>query len=138
MSNLRDTYGELRGVVDGTGGFMNGHQIINSNRARGGFKRAEASWAHDDKAVRALLIKSFPKLETDSRQRSRAGRWMRVIQLYHRFGHSYGDVAEEMGLTVAAIKTILQRMRHDIKGVPRNPSRRKSKSATFGTSLGDQ
>jgi Sigma-70, region 4 len=138
MSNLRDTSGELRKHFDGTGGFISGHQIINSNRARGGFKRVDAAWAHDDKAVRDLLVRVFPKLETDERQRVRAGRWMRVIQLHHRFGHSYSYAADEMKVSVSTVKSMLQHIRRAVKGFPCNRSSKTVKRATFGTSLGDQ
>ena len=141
MSNHRDTSKQLRDslIFSGEDQFMRaGHQIINKNLAYSRYRRAPAEWAKDDEAIKNLLTRVFPKLKIDERQRARAGRWMRVIHLYHRFGHSYGDVAAEMGLRVTAVKSMIQHIRRAVNGFPCNRSSKKIDRATFGTPLGDQ
>jgi hypothetical protein len=112
MSNLRNTSKELRDLgFSGTDQFMQGgHQIINSNRANAGPKRKNADWAKSDKIVQTLLLRVFPKLMTDEKQRERAGLWMRVIQLYYRAGYSFGDTAAEMGVKLKFVRNVLQKI----------------------------
>lgn len=141
MSNHRDTSKQLRDslIFSGEDQFMrDGHQIVNKNLAYSRYRRTPAEWAKDDRAIKVLLLRVFPKLETDEKQRQRAGRWMRVIHLHHRFGHSYGAVAAEMGLRVTAVKSMIQHIRRAVNGFPCNRSSKRSKRATFGTPLGDQ
>jgi hypothetical protein len=113
LSNLRDTFQELRDIgFSGSDQFMNrGHRIINSNRAFAGPKRRKAKWAMNDDAVQALLLQTFPKLETSESQRRRAGRWARIIQLYYRLGLSYGHTAAEMKVTTRYVRTLLRNIR---------------------------
>lgn len=138
MGNLRDTSRELRDLgFSGTDQFMQGgHQIINSNRANAGPKRKNADWAADDRIVQALLLTVFPKLITDQKQRERAGLWMRVIQLYHRSGHSFGDTAAEMGVKTKFVRNVLQKIQYIRKGKNAKGKSRKRKGKATRTSLG--
>lgn len=139
MSNLRDTSKELRDLLifSGSDHFMGGHQIINSNRSHVGYRRASADWSQDDDVVRELLLRVFPKLESNEKQRVRAGRWMRIIHLFYRAGLSYGDVAEEMKSSLSTVRSALQHIRRAAKGRPCNRSIKNFKRrATSKTSLG--
>jgi hypothetical protein len=134
LSNLRDTSQELRnsGMFSGSDHFMSaGHQIINSNRAYAGPRRKKARWAYRDESVQQLLLRAFPKLATDKKHRERAGRWARVIQLYYRYGLSYGAVAAEMKTSTKYVRTLLRNIRRAAAGAPCNGinKRRKSKES---------
>ena len=137
MGNLRDTSRELRDLgFSGTDQFMQGgHQIINSNRANAGPKRKNADWAADDRIVQYLLLSVFRKLTTDQKQRERAGRWMRVIQLYFRSGLSYGDVAAEMNLPKRTVEYLVRSI-HRTRIGRRADGRGLKKHAVTRTSLG--
>ena len=50
-------------------------------------------WVMNDAAVRAVLLRAFPKWNTNPTQHERAGRWARIIDLYFRAGHTALHVA---------------------------------------------
>lgn len=85
-----------------------GHQII---KPRSDDKKSVPDWALDDKKVREVVLRSFPKYGTNARQRKGAARWIRVIHLYFRMGMTRGQVAEEMGVTPVVVKSIVQAIR---------------------------
>jgi hypothetical protein len=141
MTNLRNTNGELRAlrIFAGSDSFMKGgHQIINSNRARVGPKRKDADWAKSDKQVQKLLLRVFPKMAADEKQRMRAGRWLRVIQLYYRSGYSYGDAAIEIGINKKVVSDILCRISRALRGRPCSGKKKLRKLEIARTFLGDQ
>jgi len=107
-----DTFGELRQYFDGDGGFMTGHQIVRERRIR----RRIPLWAKNDKKVQELLLRSFPRLGTNSKQRNQARRWVRTIHLYFRMGLSNGAVAEDMNLTPKQVSDILLRIQRASRG----------------------
>lgn len=90
-----------------------GHQII---KPRSDDKKSVPEWASDDKKVREIVLRSFPKFGTDTRQRKGAARWIRVIHLYFRMGMTRGQVAEEMGLKPIIIKGIIEGIRRVAQG----------------------
>ncbi len=105
MNNLRDTFRELREIVDGGDPFMrSGHQILVERK----HKRIVPDWARSDKEIRKLLLRSFPRLHTDKKQAAGAGRWTRVIQLYFRMGKTHGQIAEEMELGYNMVRMIIR------------------------------
>ncbi len=116
MSPSSDTLGALRNLVDAKDGFMTGHQICKVRRP----KRVLPDWARTQKSIQELLLKAFPKLKTEERQRQRAGRWAMVIQLYFRSGKSYRETAEEMGEKVRTIEMVIRSIHRTAKGHPVN------------------
>jgi len=64
-----------------------------------------------------LLLRIFPKLQTDEVQRIKAGRWMRIYHLFYQAGYSKQETADETGLTKATVNSILQRIRWTAKGL---------------------
>jgi hypothetical protein len=76
----------------------------------------KAGWAHDDKQIQQLLLRSFPRMHTNSKQRKRAGRWLRVINLYWRQQWSRGDIAAELGLKYNIIKNLIRAIRRAAAG----------------------
>lgn len=96
----------LRRAVDDSfvGG---GHQIVKPRQ----YKKTIPAWANNNDEIRKIVIRSFPKWDSDDKQRTRAARWVRVIQLYFRMGYTYVQAAEEMGLFPKQIKDIICRVR---------------------------
>ena len=94
MSNEYDNYLHLLNKFDGSEPFMNrGYRVI---QPRHKAKNIPA-WALDDKKVQEIVLRSFPKLATNMKQRARAARWVRIIFLYFRREFTVGDIANIMG-----------------------------------------
>jgi len=107
-------YEQLRHHIDSNDPFMSrGHQII---KIRRGWRRSKPSWVESNKAIQELVLRSFPKLKTDNKQRAAAARWVRVIQLYFRLGWTAGQIAEELKTTRNVIKCIIKAVRRAILG----------------------
>jgi hypothetical protein len=113
MNNTRDTFGELRGLLDGQDPFMaGGHRIIVLRKSN----RKTPLWVYDNQMIQNMLLRAFPKLGYHPTQRRRAARWARVIQLFFRARLSYSDVAEELGVTRKLIKTMVRNIRRRAAG----------------------
>lgn len=104
----------LRSVFDTNSSFMVGHQVKRIRSRHDG--RKVPAWSTNDEAVRKLLLRSFPKLATNDLQRRRAGRWMRVIQLYFRSKRSRREVAEDMGESENVIRMLVRSIKLAQKG----------------------
>ena len=141
MSNHRNTWKQLRklGIFAGSDAFMQGgHQIINSNRAYAGPARKNAEWAKSDKKVCELLLRVFPKMTDNKCQRERAGKWLRVIQLYYRSVFYYGDTAIEMNEKKSFVNNVLNRIRKALQGRPCDGRDKPRKIKEARTPLGAQ
>lgn len=106
-------YSELRKEVDGceVGAFQ-----IEPTRHKE--KRELPLGLETDEKIQKYLLKIFPKLRDDVKQRARAGRWIRVIQLFYKCGYSWQEVADEMNFPSAnTTKKILFRIRKTLKGL---------------------
>jgi hypothetical protein len=119
-SGLSETNEELRGKVGSNDPFFVGHGIIKpqpgGTAKKTGVPRVCPEWAQDKSKLKALLLQSFPKLATDIKQRAAAGRWARIIQLYHRSQMTHGQVASEMGLSLPAIFSIIRSIDRAVRG----------------------
>ena len=110
---------QLRRVLDGNDGFISGgNQIVGART----YKRKTPKWVLDDKKIGILLLRSFPKLATNSSQREAAGRWAAIIHLYFRMGYTRNQVADEIGSTEEKIKSIIRSIRRVFKGLRANGS----------------
>lgn len=103
----------LRTRMDGSEAFMTAHQI---KKVRAFRKNGIPAWVLNDAEVRKVLLRSFPKLHTDIKQREAAGRWSRIIHLYYRMQMPNSQVAKEMGITVNVLKMALKHMRRVSRG----------------------
>lgn len=132
-NNTQDTFGELRHQhFDGSDPFMTGgHQIIKTRR----IKRVQPEWTKSDEEIKKVLLRSFPKLKTNARQRAGAARWTRFIHLYYRMGMTKGQVAAEMGTTTVNVANIRNRMRRVFNGQRANNTGKLSRDPG-GTSVG--
>lgn len=80
-------------------------------------KRSIPEWSWDNKAIREILLRSFPRLDSDEGQRIRAARWAFVIYQFFRKGSSYQDLAKRMRLTLPATKALIRSVRRAACGV---------------------
>lgn len=119
-SGLGETNEELRTKIDGSDTFFEGHRIIKQRRGNAGNKtgvpRTCPDWAKDNAKIRALLLRSFPKLLTDEKQRLKAGRWARVIQMYYRSQMTHGQICNELDLTLPTILSMIRNIDRVVKG----------------------
>lgn len=108
-------YEQLRQHLDSNDPFMSrGHSII---KIRKGWRKKQVpEWATNDRSIQALVLRSFPKLKSDNEQRRRAGRWVRVINLYFRMGWTRGQIADELETTPTIIRSIVQAIRRVAAG----------------------
>lgn len=98
--------------------FIRGHQIINYRPGAGQHERRldnVPSWMFNELTYRArltkVLLRSFPKLETDPEQRQQAAIWARVIYLYWLNGSTQGEIAAHMELKESRVKNLVRSIR---------------------------
>jgi hypothetical protein len=89
-----------------------GHQIVGLRQR----KRAVPEWARSNSKVRKLLLRSFPKLATDAKQRAQAARWALIIHLYFRLQYTHRQVAAEIGITSQRVHDLLRSIRRVSNG----------------------
>ena len=112
-----DTFRELRGRFDGRDPFMTrGHQIIKMRRGN----HEIPEWVKDAEKFRKILLRSFPKMATNKRQRAGAGRWVRLVYLYYNLNMTTGQVAVEMKMSIPSVKFTLVCIRRVSKGIRAN------------------
>lgn len=105
---------QLGRALDQNDGFMTGgHQIVHART----YKRVIPAWAVNGKEVQKVLLRAFPKLATDDRQRESAGRWTMVIHLYFRLGYTRGQIAEELDTTTERVKGYIRSIYRVSKGL---------------------
>jgi hypothetical protein len=110
MNNLLDISKQLKNVIDPNEQF--GHQILKIRRPR---KRVPL-WALDNKKIQQVILRAFPKMDSDPVQRQRAGRWTRVIHLYYRLKWSRGQIAKEMGLQYYTVNDLIRSIKRVAAG----------------------
>jgi len=111
---LSDTFEELRGFLDGQDPFMTtGHQILKIRRP----KKTIPSWAYSHKKIQEFLLRVFPNLEKDQKQRERAGRWVRILYLYFNQNWSRGQIASELKLTYSAVNSTIRAIKRAAAGL---------------------
>lgn len=74
-------------------------------------------WTKSDRNIQALLLRVFPKLKQDERQRKAAARWALVIYLYYRTGSTYREIAEELHMNYGAAHQLLKRISRAAAGM---------------------
>ena len=67
--------------------------------------------------MQKILLRSFPKLAVNQKQRNRAARWARVIHLYYRLQWTYRQVAAEIKMKPDAVHDMIKGIRRVAKGV---------------------
>lgn len=104
---------QLRKCFDTSESFMKGFQIIQTRRP----ERDIPSWTTNDKFIQQLLLRVFPKLHTDPKQRRAAGSWSRIIYLYFRVQYNDGEIAEEMNMTITSVRQQIYRIKKTVENM---------------------
>ncbi len=99
MPNL--LFGELRGFLDGNDPFMTGET---------------PAWATSIKRIQEILLRSFPNLKNNPKQRAGAGRWALFIQLYFRYHMTRKQTSEQMGISLVAARDLARNIRRAAAG----------------------
>lgn len=98
--------------------FQKGHLVRGSPKS--GWTRRTKNiplWTRNDEAVKKLLLKIFPKMVSNRRQRERAGRWAAVIHLYFRAARPASEVAQELKISEKTVYDTVLRIRRAAKGL---------------------
>jgi len=113
-----DVYKQLRKKFDGADSFVAGGHTVGGKPGTSHAERVANTpeWANNDKQVRSLLLKVFPKLETDEKQRARATKWAQVMYLYFRIGWPSSRIVLELKITDVYFWNLLRRIRRVAKG----------------------
>lgn len=110
-SGLSETNQELAKMVDPRESFFKGHRIIKIRRGN----RKCPDWAANNVKTRKVLLLAFPRLATNTKQRIKAGRWARIIQLYFRSQMTEGQISKEIRMTVFAVRSAIRAIRRTAK-----------------------
>ena len=98
-----------------------GYQIMSVRRPR----KNIPEWIDDTEKIQRFLLRSFPLLKTNSKQRKQAARWARIIHLYYRRQWSESLIAEELGLTIGAVRSLIRSIRWSAQGQAHGKPRRR-------------
>ena len=113
-----DVYKQLRKKFDGADSFVDGGHTVGGKPSTSHTERVAKTpeWANDDEQVRLLLLKVFPKLETDEKQRARAAKWAQFIHLYFRMGWTASRIALELRVTTKYVEDTVYHIRRAVNG----------------------
>jgi hypothetical protein len=93
-NNEYGAYLELLDKMDASEPFMRGgHKVVKPRHKT----KVIPDWALDDVKIQEIVLRSFPKLHIDGKQRAGAARWVRVIFLYFRREFTEGQIAYFLG-----------------------------------------
>jgi hypothetical protein len=106
-------YQQLRRVFEGNDSFMiQGHQIAGLRRRR----RSVPEWTRNNKEIKKILLRSFPKLQVNAKQRAQAACWARVIYLYFVLQWTYTQVASEIAIPPGKAWNVINRIKRAAAG----------------------
>jgi len=118
VSGLNRDFEQLRTKFDSRDGFVSGGHQIKKIRTR---EKEIPLWATNDKETQQkVLLRAFPKLQTDSKQRKRAARWAAVLVLFYRMNMTKSQIGAELRIGSTVVNSILQRARRVAKGISAN------------------
>lgn len=104
---------QIRRVIEGNETFAQGHQLVGART----YKRPVPAWALNDKTVRKMIVRAFPRMFEDAAAHASASRWASVIQLYFRLGYTRTQVAEEIGSSAQKISGVIRSILRASKGL---------------------
>lgn len=94
--------------------FMNqGHQIVTLRKR----KRDIPEWTMSNLKIREVLLRAFPKLAINQKQRDNAAVWAMIIHLYFRLQWTYKQVAEELKIKPVSVRNKLNGIRRVHNGM---------------------
>lgn len=109
---MNKDFQQLRRVLGGNDPFTNhGHQIVVLRKR----KRPVPEWVMSNVKIREVLLRAFPKLAINQRQRDRAARWARIIHLYFRLQWTHRQVADEIGQDADSVHNMINGIRRVAK-----------------------
>jgi hypothetical protein len=95
------------GGLDRKDNFQTGHGIRGGPTLR---MRKMPKWMNNEKDIQRVLLRVFPKLQTDERQRKGALHWLGIIHRYFKMGQSAQSVAEELDSSATKVYDTAQRI----------------------------
>jgi hypothetical protein len=98
MSNpTREQFSALRGSVDGNDNFMRGSAVFGNPHSGNRLRNTRTPiWALNDRMLRQVLLRAFPKMETNRTQERRALLWLEIIYNFYRRGLPSRKIAMEL------------------------------------------
>ena len=86
--------------------------------------------------IQKILLRVFPKLRTDEKQRKGAKRWSLIIYYFYTASYPAGKVAELMGISEKTVYDTVLRIKRVVKGLrstgkPRTGKRGRPKNIHF-------
>lgn len=112
MKLAKDSLAFVRNQLDSADPYILSHEV-KSPRQNAKHTPEEFS---STKGIQNFILGSFPLWKTKERQRTQAGRWVRIIQLHYKFHYSERMTAEEMELPLSTIKSIKTHIRRTLEG----------------------
>lgn len=109
----------LRKLLGGDDQFMSGYQIQKIRDK----DRDIPDWVFNDRKIQTMIMTAFPKFQSNSKQKARAGKWVRIIHLYYRMNLPRQIVAKEMNLEMPKLNRDLQRINWLANGYEWNGSK---------------
>ena len=112
---------KLRKKMDGNDPFAtSGHQIV---KVRSSKTKKIPKWADDVVQIRQIILRSVPKLATDSKQRTGAARWALMIQLYYKMNYTHSQIVAELNeqpdgkvVTLSGVRSIIRSIKRVAEG----------------------
>lgn len=129
LSTRQNDFRYLSQQLDVHDGFMTGHEIKKAKGAQE--NRVPPGWALDDEKIKQILLRSFPKMQTNEAQRKKAGRWLRAIHLYYRMGLLRPVVIKELKISFTAWKALIRSIRRAAQGVRADGSGARRHAPTY-------
>lgn len=83
---------------------LSSNGVVEIRSTRRPHRKPPPKWVLDDEQIRVLLLRVFPKLQTNTRQRIRASRWAAIIRMYYSSGMTESDIAQEIGGSADTIR----------------------------------
>ena len=111
---MNKDFEQLRKVLGGNDSFVaGGHRIVKLRQRR----RIIPEWTRSDEKIQEVLLRSFPLLQTDPKQRTKAARWASIIHFYFRLQYTYRQTAAELGMTFYAVRQATIYIRRVAQGI---------------------
>ena len=105
---MNKDFQQLRRVLGGNDPFTNhGHQIVVLRKR----KRISPEWVRSNAKIREVLLRAFPKLAINQKQRDHAALWARIIHLYFRLQWTHRQVADELDMNPATVHNMINGIR---------------------------
>jgi hypothetical protein len=103
----------LHSLMDPRDQFIQGHDVKVTSRQ---YEKYVPEMLMTNAGIQKLLNRIYPKWRENDKQKERAGRWARAINLYYRSGMTGRQAAEEMNLSYRYFWDMIKRIRRAADG----------------------